>query len=169
MVHIRGTQLVNNNQTADKKHTPFAFLEKQGQLDEAYRRIDCMLVVKDKNVCKNCEKLLKTMQQICRRLLTGTTSVKTVHASKDILIEKVKKQRRIIKIQNETILNIKEYLEKKIQKEEVEVSGEMADVIHTVTKNITSKDVDISNLHPIFQELIHIQTGKSNGTRYHPM
>ena len=60
VTRIRGTQLVSNN----KEHTPFAFLEKQGQPDEAYRCIDCILVVKNNNICKNCEKLQKTMQQI---------------------------------------------------------------------------------------------------------
>ena len=144
-------------------------MEKQGQPDEAYRRIDCMLVAKNNNTCKNCEKLKKTMQQICRRYLAGVNSVKTVHASKNILIEKVNEQRKIIKMQNETISNIKEQLQKKIEKEEIIVSDEMANVAHTVAKNVTSKNIDISNFHPIFQELIRIQAGKSNGTRYHPM
>src|SRR3984957_11057816 len=102
---MRGTQLVNNAQNSNKEHTPFAFLEKQGQPDEAYRHTDCILVVKDKskNVCENCEKLKKTMQQIHRRFLTGTNSIKIVHASKDLLIEKVKEQRKIITTQNEKI------------------------------------------------------------------
>jgi hypothetical protein len=143
-------------------------LEKQGKPDEAYRRIDCMLVVKEKDVCKNCEKLRKTMQQICRRLLI-MNSTKTVHASKDILIEKVKKQQRLIKMQNEIILNMEKYLQQKIKLEEVEISDEMANVVHIVANNVASKQEDISNLHPIFQELIRIQTKNPNGIRYHPM
>lgn len=67
------------------------------------------------------------------------------------------------------ISNIKKYLEKRVEKEEVKISDEMASVVHDVTKNITSKNTDISHFHPIFEELIRIQTGKSNGTRYHPM
>ena len=173
VTHLRGTQLVNNAQNSSKEHTPFAFLEKQGQPDEAYRHTDCILVVKDKNknknICENCEKLKKTMQQINRRFLTGTNSTKIVHASKDLLIEKVKEQRKVIKMQNEKILNIKMYLEKKIEIEEIEVSDEMANVVHDVAKSFTSKNINISNLHPIFQELIRIQTGKPNGIRYHPM
>src|SRR5579859_6807910 len=145
IIRIRGTQLVNNKINANKEHTPFAFLENQGQLNEAYRRIDCILIVKDKNICKNCEKLQRTLKQICQRLLTGTNYVKTVHASKDILIEKVKKQRKVIRIQNETILNMRECLEKKIKNEEIEVSDEMANIIYTVTKNITSENINISN------------------------
>ncbi|GBB84074.1 hypothetical protein RclHR1_10700002 [Rhizophagus clarus] len=101
VTYVRGTQLVNNAQNSSKEHTPFAFLEKQGQPDEAYWHVDCMLIVK--------------------------------------------------------------------KKEEVEISDEMASVVHDVAKSITSKNTDISHFHPIFQELIRIQTGKSNGTRYHPM
>ncbi|CAB5347123.1 unnamed protein product [Rhizophagus irregularis] len=36
VVYIRGTQLINNAQTSNKEHVPFAFLEKQGQPGEAY-------------------------------------------------------------------------------------------------------------------------------------
>ena len=45
----------------------------------------------------------------------------------------------------------------------------MANIIHDVAKNFTSNNINISDFHPIFQELIRIQTGKLNGTRYHPM
>ncbi|CAG8827579.1 12491_t:CDS:1, partial [Gigaspora rosea] len=43
---------------------------------------------KNKNICENCEKLKKTIQQIQRRILAGVNSVKTIHASKEILQEK---------------------------------------------------------------------------------
>jgi len=143
-------------------------LENQGQPGEAYRRIDCILVAEDNNICKNCKKLQRTMQQIRRRYLAGTNSVKVVHASKKILIEKVNEQRKIIKLQNKTISNIREQLQKKLEKEEVEVSDKIANVAHIIAKDI--KNIDISNFHPIFQELICIQTGKPNGTtKYHPM
>ncbi|CAG8436595.1 9372_t:CDS:10 [Diversispora eburnea] len=69
VVQICGTQLVRK----EKDHTPFAFMEKNGQI---YRHLDCILI---------------------------------------------------------------------------------------------NKNIDISNFHPIFQELIHIQSEKSKGTRYHPM
>ncbi|EXX52009.1 uncharacterized protein OCT59_000536 [Rhizophagus irregularis] len=166
VIRVRGTQLVNNKQNNNKEHISFAFLEKQGKPDEADQCIDCMLVVKEKDVCKNCEKLRKTMQQICQRLLI-MNSTKTVHASKDILIEKVKKQQRLIKMQNEIILNMKKYLQQKIKLEEVEISDEMANVVYIVANNVASKQKNISNLHPIFQELILIQTKSPNGIRYH--
>ena len=47
-----------------------------------------MLVVKYGNICENCQKVCKIMQQIHRRFLSGVNSVKAVHASKEILIEK---------------------------------------------------------------------------------
>jgi hypothetical protein len=157
--------LVSNN----KEHTPFAFLENKGHPDKAYRHINCKLIIKDGNICENCQKVYKTMQQIRRRSLAGVNSVKNVHASKMILIEKIEHQKKLIKSQNVTIINIRNCLQKKIEKEEGEISNKMANIAHTVIDNITNKKIDISNLHPIFQELIHIQSEKPNGTRYHPM
>ncbi len=45
----------------------------------------------------------------------------------------------------------------------------MANIIHIVTKVVINKNINFSALHPIFQELIRIQTEKLNGIRYHPM
>ena len=144
-------------------------MENIGQLDEIYRTIDCTLVVTEKSICDNCAKLYKTIQQIQRRISAGVNPVKVTHASKEILMEKVNYQRKTVKKQNEIITDLKDRLKEKIEKEEEEVSDEIADVIHTVTKNVINKDVDISALYPIFQELIRIQTEKPNGTKYHPM
>lgn len=165
MVRIRGTQLISNN----KDHIPFALLERRGQSDEAYRRIDCTFVVTKKSICENCAKLQNTMHKIQIRILAGINSTKVMHASKEILIEKVNQQRKIIKEQNETIIDLKDRLQEKIGKEEEQVSDKIADIVHTVARDVTSKNVDISAFHPIFQELIRIQSGKPNGTRYHPM
>jgi len=146
-----------------------AILENKGQPNEVYRHTNCMLIVKDNNVCENCQKIHKTIGQIHRRILAGVNSVKTIHASKEILIEKIDYQRKVIKAQNITITNVKNCLQKKIEKEEEEISDEMAKIVHTITESVTNKTTDISNLHPIFQELIRIQSGKPNETRYHPM
>ena len=104
VTHVRGTQLISNN----KDHTPFALMERKGQLDEAYRRIDCTLIVTKKYICENCAKLRNTMYKIQKRVLDRTNSAKVIHASKEILIEKVDKQRKIIKKQNEIIVDLKE-------------------------------------------------------------
>ena len=106
------------------------------------------------------------MQQIQRRNLSGVNSTKIIHASKDVIVEKITLQRKIIKEHNEKIKN---YIQKKIDNEEEEVSNEIADVANTVAKDIVNTKIDISALHPIFQELIRVQSGKLNGTRYHPM
>ena len=109
------------------------------------------------------------MQQIQRRISAGVNPVKVTHASKEILIEKVNKQRKIIKGQSEIIVSLKERLEEKIKKEEVEVSDKIANITHIIIKDVINKNINFSTFHPIFQELIRIQTGKPNGTRYHPM
>ncbi|CAG8801012.1 4252_t:CDS:2, partial [Dentiscutata erythropus] len=106
---------------------------------------------------------------ICQGQSTKVNSVKTIHASKEILQEKVNQQRKTIKEQTKTIINLKNQLQKKIEKEEEKVSNEIANIVHTVTKSVTNKTTNIANLHPIFQELIRIQCTKLNETRYHPM
>lgn len=93
MVNIRGTQLVSNN----KDHIPFALMERIGQPDKIYWRIDCILVVIKTNICENCIKLRKIMQKIQKRIITGTNSVKTMHVSKEILTEKFDQQQKIIR------------------------------------------------------------------------
>jgi len=144
-------------------------MERVGQSDEIYRRIDCTLVVTEKYVCENCAKLRKTMQKIQKRISVGTNSVKLMHASKEILMEKADQQQKIIKKQNKIIVDLKNRLKEKIENEEENVSDEIANIAHTISTNVNCKNIDISTLHPIFQELIRIQAGKSNGTRYHPM
>ena len=67
------------------------------------------------------------------------------------------------------MLDLKERLKEKIEKEEVEVSDKMANITHIVTKDVINKNINFSTFHPIFQELIRIQTEKPNGTKYHPM
>ncbi|RHZ88001.1 hypothetical protein Glove_26g233 [Diversispora epigaea] len=176
VVQIRGTQLVNN----EKEHIPFAFIEKNGQI---YRRVDCTLILVGVNSIKTIhaskEILIEKVNQ--QRLIIkeqkeliadlkelGVNSIKTIHASKEILIEKVNQQRLIIKEQKELIADLKERLNQKFENEE-EVSNEIANIAHIVSEKFNNKNINISNLHPIFQNLIHIQTGKSKGTRYHPM
>ena len=144
-------------------------MERIGQPDETYRRIDCTLVIKEKNICENCAKLRKTLQRIQQRILTGTNAIKVAHASKETLIKKVSQQRKIIRKQNNVIINLKDRLKGKIEREEEEASVEIANIANFVTKNVINKDIDISAFHPIFQELIRIQTGKPNGIRYHPI
>src|ERR1700722_7784248 len=111
-------------------------MEKIGQPDEIYRRIDCTLVITKKSICENCAKLQRIMQQIQKRILAKASFVKAIHASKEILIEKVNQQRKVIKGQNELIIDLKKCLKEKIEKEEGEVSDVIANIAHTVAKDV---------------------------------
>ncbi|EXX73822.1 uncharacterized protein OCT59_001947 [Rhizophagus irregularis] len=93
------------------------------------------------------------MQQIQKRCLTGPNFVKAIHTSKEILIEKVNQQRKVIKRQNELIIDLKKRLKEKIEKEEEKVSNNITNIIHTVIKDVINKSIDISTLHPIFRNL----------------
>ncbi|CAH1761767.1 4196_t:CDS:10, partial [Entrophospora sp. SA101] len=95
----RGLQLVNNKLGPDGTHEPFTFLENKGKPNEIYRRVDCHLLVDLKGACENCKKLKNTLIKIRSRYLTGTKSVKTNHASQEILSEAVQEQRKLIRIQ----------------------------------------------------------------------
>ncbi|RHZ77457.1 hypothetical protein Glove_177g88 [Diversispora epigaea] len=68
--------------------------------------------------------------------------------------------------QKELIVNLKKCLNQKFKIEE-EVSDEIANIAHIVSEKFNNKNINISNLHSIFQNLIHIQTGKSKETRYY--
>ncbi|RHZ82965.1 hypothetical protein Glove_102g95 [Diversispora epigaea] len=141
----------------------------KGQSDEIYRRIDCTIVVTENNIYVNCKKLKKLLQLIQCKILSKVNFTKTIHSSKEILIEKINKKQLIIKEQKKLINNLKKYLIEKIEKEEAVASDEITNIIHTVSEKVVNKCIDISNLHPIFQELIRIQTEKSKETRYHSM
>jgi hypothetical protein len=71
-------------------------LENQGQSNEAYRRIDCDLLINEINICQKCQKLKDTLAKIKNRNLAGTLSTKISHASQEILAEKVQLQRKVI-------------------------------------------------------------------------
>ena len=56
-----------------------------------------------------------------------------------------------------------------MEKEEEEVSEELGQIAQNVANRVVNNQVDISSFHPIFQELIKVQSGKANGVKYHPM
>ena len=96
MVKLRGANLVNNQKNSNNIHEIFATLENQGQSNEAYRRIDCDLLINEINICPNCQKLKDTLIKIKNRNLTGASSIKISHASREILAEKIQLQRKVI-------------------------------------------------------------------------
>lgn len=96
MVKLRGVNLVNNQKNSNNIHEVFATLENQGQSNEAYRRIDCDLLINKINICQNCQKLKDTLTKIRNRNLAGTLSTKISHASQEILANKVQLQRKVM-------------------------------------------------------------------------
>nr|CAG8602218.1 16006_t:CDS:2 [Entrophospora candida] len=68
----------------------------KGKPNEIYHQVDCHLLVDLKGTCENCKKLKNTLIKICRRYLNGTKSVKTNHASQEILSEAVQEQRKVV-------------------------------------------------------------------------
>ncbi|PKK72642.1 hypothetical protein RhiirC2_776956 [Rhizophagus irregularis] len=115
------------DQLMQEKYLPVSVKEVERILDEIINFIRYIFAVsichgmstsvKEESICKNCAKLKKTMQQIQKKCLTGPNFVKAIHASKEILIEKVNQQRKVIKRQNELlIIDLKKCLKEKIEK-----------------------------------------------------
>lgn len=96
MVQLRGIHLVRNQKNSNNIHEPFAILENQNQPQEAYRRIDCHLLVTETNVCKNCQKLKDTLIKIKNRNFMDTLHFKSAHASQEVLSKKIQIQRKVI-------------------------------------------------------------------------
>ncbi|GBB89868.1 hypothetical protein RclHR1_01670019 [Rhizophagus clarus] len=89
VVQLRGIHLVRNQKNPNNIHEPFAILENKSQPDEAYRRIDCLLLVINTNICKNCQKLKNTLIKIRNRNSMSTLPTKVAHASQEVLAKKI--------------------------------------------------------------------------------
>ncbi|PKK55861.1 hypothetical protein RhiirC2_801314, partial [Rhizophagus irregularis] len=97
-----GIHLVRNQKNPNNIHEPFAILENKSQPDEAYRRIDCLLLVINTNICKNCQKLKNTLIKIKNRNSMGTLPTKVAHASQEVLAKKIQLQRKVITYDKDT-------------------------------------------------------------------
>jgi hypothetical protein len=60
-------------------------------------------------------------------------------------------------------------LQEKIELEHEEVSDELAWVAEDVAKQIREDKLNLTELNPIFRELLQVQSGKPKGNKYHPM
>jgi len=60
-------------------------------------------------------------------------------------------------------------LQEKFESEQEEVSDELACVAEDVAKQVREDKLDLTELNPIFKELLRVQSGKPKGLRYHPM
>lgn len=96
MVQLRGTYLLKNQKNSNNIHEPFATLENRNQPQEAYRRIDCYLLVTETNICKNCQRLKDTLIKIKNRNLVGTLRGRVAHSSHEVLKKKIQLQRKVI-------------------------------------------------------------------------
>jgi hypothetical protein len=54
------------------------------------------MLITETVICKNCQKLKDTLIKIKSRNENGTLPLKAIHASQEILIEKIKLQRMVI-------------------------------------------------------------------------
>ncbi|PKC16275.1 hypothetical protein RhiirA5_477019 [Rhizophagus irregularis] len=153
VVQLRGTHLVRNQKNSNNFHEPFAILENRSQPHEAYRRLDCYLLVAEVNICENCKKLKDTLIKIKNRNLMNDLPVKVTHASQEILSKKVQFQRKKIANQNQTIHTLQNRIKQKVEDEGEKVSEELYQIAQDISR----------------KELIRVQSGKANGVRYHPM
>ncbi|PKC62132.1 hypothetical protein RhiirA1_465563 [Rhizophagus irregularis] len=169
VVQLRGTHLVRNQKNSNNFHEPFAILENRSQPHEAYRRLDCYLLVAEVNICENCKKLKDTLIKIKNRNLMNDLPVKVTHASQEILSKKVQFQRKKIANQNQTIHTLQNRIKQKVEDEGEKVSEELYQIAQDISRKVVKNEIDLSSLNPIFQELIRVQSGKANGVRYHPM
>ncbi|RHZ46935.1 hypothetical protein Glove_603g8 [Diversispora epigaea] len=172
VVKLRDNYLVKNERNSNSTiHETFATLENQGQFNEAYRKIDCDLLIMEMNICQNCQKIKNTLIQIQIRNQnhTNVSSIKTNHASREILTEKIQLQRKKIKDQNQILQTLQDKLQLKIENEKEEVSEDLGQIAEEISIKVAKHEVDISTFNPIFQELIRIQSGKAKGVKYHPI
>ncbi|PKB95701.1 hypothetical protein RhiirA5_436214 [Rhizophagus irregularis] len=102
--------------------------ENKSQPDEAYRRIDCLLLVININICKNCQKLKNTLIKIKNRNSMGTLPTKVAHASQEVLAKKIQLQRKKIANQEQIIHTLQVQLQQKVEEEEEKISNELGQI-----------------------------------------
>ncbi|RIB18886.1 hypothetical protein C2G38_2183387 [Gigaspora rosea] len=62
--YLRGDHLYSNSLGLKNNHEIITNLENKGLDNEAYRKIDCALLVLGSNICANCRTLQNTLYQI---------------------------------------------------------------------------------------------------------
>ncbi|CAG8774800.1 16412_t:CDS:2, partial [Dentiscutata erythropus] len=122
-------------------HEIIANLENKGLENEAYRKVDCTLLVLDNDTCANCKTLHNTLYQIEKRHKNGIQSVKTSHAFKEILVEIVQKARK------ELIEDLRDRLKTKFEAEEEQASEPLTSIVHNIVDEVLDeKHENISNI-----------------------
>lgn len=87
--------MYSNSLGPKNNHEIIASLENKGLENEAYRKIDCTLLVLCGDTCANCKTLRNTLYQIESRHKHGVQSIKTSHASREVLVETVQRARKV--------------------------------------------------------------------------
>ncbi|RIB05288.1 hypothetical protein C2G38_2047714 [Gigaspora rosea] len=168
VTYLRGSHIYSSRLGPKGDHEIIANLENKETNSEAYRRVDCTLLVFDGNVCVNCKTLRNKLYKIEKRHTDGVQSVKTAHASREILTELVQNTRKTIKSQKELVKELHDRLKLKFEMEKENTSEPLANIIHNVVEEVKNNEhEDVPNI--ILKELIRVQSEKPKGVRYHPM
>ncbi|RIB26061.1 hypothetical protein C2G38_2030552 [Gigaspora rosea] len=168
VVYLRGDYIYSSYLGPQNNHEIITTLENKGSETEAYHRVDCTFFVLNGNICVNCKTLRNTLYKIEKRHANSAQSVKTPYVSREILTELVQNTRKTIRSQKELVKELSERLKLKFETEEEPISEPLTHIVYNVIEEVkTKKYEDVPNI--ILKELIHIQSEKPNGIRYHPM
>ncbi|RIB29072.1 hypothetical protein C2G38_2028000 [Gigaspora rosea] len=174
--------------TESKEFLQITFFDKKNVQKELYIKltpygcrepIECSILVngfevKDYILKDNyINKRISTMDDVfsimrfCRKSSICMGQYTKAHASKEILTELVQNMRKTLKSQKELVKELRDLLKQKFEMEEENTSEPLANIVHNVVEEVKNQHEDISNI--VLKELIHIQSGKPKGIRYHPM
>ncbi|CAG8690514.1 16070_t:CDS:2 [Dentiscutata erythropus] len=160
--YLRGNYIYSNRLEPKNNHEIVANLENKGANNEAYRRVDCAFFVLDRDICINCKTLRNTLYKIEKQHIDGVQSVKTAHASREILTELVQDTQK-----RELIRELHDRLKLKFETEEGNISEPLTNIIHNVVDEGKNKEhEDIPNI--ILKELIQVQSEKLKEVRRGP-
>src|SRR6185369_2085203 len=103
--------LYSNALESKNDHKIIANLKNKGFDNETYRRVDCMLLILNRNICLNCKILCNTLYKIEKCHTNSVQSVKTSHASREVLAELVQNTRKVFIINQTIIANKNSYFQ----------------------------------------------------------
>ncbi|RIB26542.1 hypothetical protein C2G38_2030120 [Gigaspora rosea] len=157
--YLRGDYLYSNFIGPENNCEIIANLENKGLDNKIYYRIDCTLLVLNGRICANCKTLHNTLYQIENRYKNSIQSVKTTHASRELLTEIVQKARKTIRIQKELVESLHNCLKLKFEAEDEQVSEPLTGIVHNIVdKVLNKKHENISNI--ILKKLVHVQSSR---------
>ncbi|CAG8766935.1 27683_t:CDS:2, partial [Dentiscutata erythropus] len=157
--YTRNDHIYSSYLGPQNNHEIIATLENKGFETKAYRRVDCIFFVLNRNICINYKTLRNTLYKIEKRHANSAQPVRTPYASREILTKLVMKK---------LVKELSERLKLKFEAEEEPISEPLTNIVYNVIEEVkTKKYEDVPNI--ILKELIRMQSEKPNGIRYHPM